>query len=248
MPSFDLLLHPWIPVLDAGTDLRVNPDAPTTLQEVGLREALLRAHELREVYSDSPLETIALNRLLLALALDAYQPAPDEGAWVTVWEAGQLPADPLDDYLAKWADRFDLLHDTYPFFQRVTTDVSQDGKGPAPLANLFHEQASGNNATLFGHDIDAEPQPLPLAQAARGLVMLQAAALGGGASKPFYFSHAPLIGRAQFWIRGRSLFEALMLNGPPTPEARMGAITEDKPVWKRNAPKTYRKRIHTGLL
>ncbi|MEM8558828.1 MAG: type I-E CRISPR-associated protein Cse1/CasA, partial [Bacteroidota bacterium] len=47
---------------------------------------------------------------------------------------------------------------------------------------------------------------------------------------------------------GRSLFEALMLNGPPTPEARMGAITEDKPVWKRNAPKTYRKRIHTGLL
>ena len=247
MSSFDLLTEPWIPVLDAGTDLRATPEAPARLREVGLREALLRAHELREVYTDSPLETIALNRLLLALTLDVYQPTPDKDAWMEVWRAGHLPPEPLDAYLDKWGDRFDLLHGTYPFFQRTTMDPSQEGKDPAPLANLFHEQASGNNATLFGHDIDAEPQALPLAWAARGLVVIQAAALGGGASKPFYFSHAPLIGRAQFWIRGRSLFEALWLNGPPTAEARMGATEDDAPVWRREAPKIYRKRLHEGI-
>jgi len=248
MPSFDLLTEPWIPVLDAGVDLRATPEAPATLREIGLREALQRAHELREVYTDSPLETIALNRLLLALVLDVYQPTPDEDAWLEVWRAGRLPPEPLGAYLDEWGDRFNLLHGTYPFFQRTTKDPSQEGKDPAPLANLFHEQASGNNATLFGHDIDAEPQALPLAQAARGLVVIQAAALGGGASKPFYFSHAPLIGRAQFWIRGRSLFEALWLNAPPTVEARMGAAKDDAPVWRREAPEAYRKRLHRGVL
>ena len=39
MPSFDLLSEPWLPVLDAGADLREAPDAPASLRLVGLREA-----------------------------------------------------------------------------------------------------------------------------------------------------------------------------------------------------------------
>ena len=99
MPTYSLLTEPWIPVLDAGTDLRETPDAPAVLREVGLREALLRAHEIREVYTDSPLETIALNRLLLALALDVYQRTPDADVWVGLWRAGLLPDGRLDAYL-----------------------------------------------------------------------------------------------------------------------------------------------------
>ena len=248
MPSFDLITEPWIPVLDAGIDLRTSYDAPTTFREVGLREALLRAHEIREVYTDSPLETIALNRLLLALALDVYQRQPDLDCWIALWQAGLFPQEPLDDYFEDWGDRFDLLHPEYPFYQRAMPDACQDGKDPAPLAKLFHAQASGNNATLFGHDLDAEPDHLRLADAARGLVVVQAAALGGGVSKPFNFSHAPLVGRTQFWIRGRSLYDALLLNGPPEKDARMNATTDDAPVWRRKSPETYVRRQHQGLL
>jgi CRISPR system Cascade subunit CasA len=250
MSSFDLLTEPWIPVLDAGADLRASPDAPVVLREVGLREALLRAHELREVYTDSPLETVALYRLLLALALDVYQRAPDVEGWTALWRSGHFPAAPLDAYLADptlGLDRFDLLHPARPFYQRATPDASQTDKEPAPLAKLFHAQASGNNATLFGHDLDSRPNRLPLAHAARGLVTTQAAALGGGVSQPFNFSHAPLVGRAQFWIRGRSLFDALLLNGPPDREARMGAPPKDAPAWRRE-PTTYARRRHQGLL
>lgn len=251
MPSFDLLTEPWIPVLDAGTDLRATPGVAAAFREVGLREALLRAHELREVYCESPLETIALNRLLLALALDVYQREPDVDGWVALWRADRFPAAPLEAYFADpdlGRDRFDLLQPERPFYQRATPDASQTGKEPAPLAKLFHAQASGNNATLFGHDLDSAPERLRLAHAARGLVTAQAAALGGGNSQPFNFSHGPLIGRAQFWLRGRSLFEALLLNGPPDARARMGATPKDAPVWRRDPPKTYARRQHQGLL
>jgi len=251
MPSFDLVSHEWIPVLDAGTDLRATSHAPLTLREVGLRDALVRAHEIREVYTDSPLETIALYRLLLALALDVYQPTPDVDRWIALWRAGRFPAEPLDAYLSdahRGHQRFDLLHPDRPWYQSPIPDASQEGKAPAPLAKLFHAQASGNNATLFGHDLDTRPDRLPLALAARGLVATQSAALGGGVSQPFNFSHAPLVGRAQFWLRGRSLFEALLFNGPPDEKARMGATERDAPVWRRSLPKAYARRIHQGLL
>ncbi len=247
MPTYDLLAEPWIPVLDGSADLRPDPHAPLVPRLVGLREALLRAHEIREVAGGSPLETLALDRLLLALAIDVFLPAPDVGAWTSLWRAGRLPAAPLDAYLDAHRDRFDLLHAAHPFFQRATPDASQDGKPPAPLSTLFLGRASGNNATLFAHDVDSRPGRMPLADAARGLVATQASALGGGASQPFYFSHAPLVGRAQFWIRGRSLFEALLLNGPPDARARMGDLGRDAPVWRRPDPAAYTRRPHLGL-
>ncbi len=246
MPSFSLLTQPWIPVLDARTDLRLHSDAPAVPRELGLREALLRAHELREVAGATPLETIALYRLLLALSIDVYQREPDEAVWADLWRAGRFDAAPLDAYLEQWGDRFDLLHPARPFYQHPTPDASMTGKDPAPLSKLFHAQASGNNATLFGHQIDSEPALLPLAEAARGLVATHAAALGGGVSKPFNFSHAPLVGRLQFWIRGRSLFEALMFNAPPDADARMGA-QGDAPAWRQPLPDPYRKRSHRGI-
>lgn len=248
MPTFDLLSEPWLPVLDAGTPLRDNPGASAEVRHVGLREVLLRAHELHGVHAGSPLETIALNRLLLALSVDAYQPDPDPAVWRSLWHAGRFPAPPLDAYTDQHGGRFDLLHPERPFYQRPEPDASQDGKPPAPLAKLFHDRASGNNATLFGHDVDARPQPLSLAAAARALVAAQAAALGGGVSKPFNLSHGPLVGRAQLWIRGRSLHEALLLNAPPHTDARQGATGRDAPVWRREPPAEYRRRPHEGLL
>lgn len=238
MPSFNLTTEPWVPVLD---------DAGT-LHEVGLREVLVRAHEWREVYTDSPLETAALYRLLLALVIDGFLLYPDENAWWALWEAGRFDPDAVDAYFddPRRSDRFDLLHPERPFYQHPKPLA----KAPAPLSKLFHAEASGNNATLFSHEVDAMPEPRTLAEAARALICAQAASLGGGVSKPFNFSHAPLVGGAIFWIRGRSLFEALMLNAPPDPEARMMLDTYGDlgtpPAWERPLPKVHARRPPAG--
>lgn len=250
MPSFDLLTEPWIPILDAGTDLRATPDAATSLREVGLREALLRAHEIREVYTDSPLETIALNRLLLALALDVYQREPDVDRWRTLWKAGRFRTEPLDAYLRDWGDRFDLLHPEHPFYQ-AKDPAARDAAVPS---KLFHQLASGNNATLFSHDLDSFPTSYCLDELARGLVAIQSfgfSGLAGAAVKGGRlpnFAQGPLVGRVQFWIRGRSLFDALLLNGPPYSEARMDAVPDDAPIWRSELSEIPQSRQHRGLL
>ncbi|HZQ38177.1 MAG TPA: type I-E CRISPR-associated protein Cse1/CasA, partial [Dehalococcoidia bacterium] len=52
MPGFNLIEEPWVPVL--------LPDGAPA--EVSLGEALVRAHELREVADESPLVTASLHR------------------------------------------------------------------------------------------------------------------------------------------------------------------------------------------
>ena len=249
MSRFDLLTEPWVPVLDAGTDLRETPGAPVRHRLVGLREALVRAHEVREVYADSPLETVALNRLLLALLLDAALPGPDRDRWTALRGAGRLDAVALDGYLdgvrAEHGERFDLLDADRPFYQH-----------PAPLARdattlsqLFHAEASGNNGTLFGHEMDDPPRPdgeparrLGLAEAARAVLAAQTYGLGGLAGSAAAggrlaaFRHAPLVSGAVFWLRGDSLFDALLLNAPPDAEVWKVTRAEDKPAWRRGLP------------
>ena len=58
MPEFNLVDQPWIPCLqrDSGKP-----------QELSLRDTLTRAHEIRELPDDSPLVTVSLHRLLLAI-------------------------------------------------------------------------------------------------------------------------------------------------------------------------------------
>jgi CRISPR system Cascade subunit CasA len=96
---------------------------------------------------------------------------------------------------------------------------------------------------LFDHSTDERPTPVLLSAAARALVCTQAYCFSGGGGK---YSNSPLVAGAVFWLRGRSLFEALLLNAPPSERARMG---EDpgKPVWAREV-KPARKRAHEGLL
>lgn len=58
MPEFNLVDEKWIPCLMSGTYTR---------KEFSLRECLLQAHDIQEVIHNSPLVTVALHRLLLAV-------------------------------------------------------------------------------------------------------------------------------------------------------------------------------------
>lgn len=222
MASFDLTREPWIPV----------ERADGTSEEVSLRTALSEAESVDEVYGDSPLQTMALYRLLQALAIRIDGAVPSGRAeWIRRYEQeGRFEADQIHSYFDCWQDErecFDLFHAERPFYQHLEPLTNQ----VKSVANLFAGRASGNNATLFDHALDEEPDPATPPEAARGLVATQAAALAGGKSKPFYYKDAPLASGAVFWLRGDNLFEALLLNTPPTSEARMASGSQ--PSWER---------------
>lgn len=235
-PSFNLISEPWIPciLLSGG---RV---------ELGLRDTLARAHEIREILDDSPLVTAALHRLLLAVLHRNFGPASRK-EWLTLWEAGHFGEKVLDDYWERWRGRFDLFDPAHPFYQSTDQEVRE--AIIHPVAKLAHELASGNNDTLFDHSVNAAPQPVPPAYAARLLVATQAYALGGGVGKPFNLSHAPLLQGALVLIKGASLLHTLLLNmvvmqgDQPLP-----SDGKDMPAWERETIPPPTRRPPHGYL
>ena len=72
--SFNLIDKPWIPCL--------TPDGERV--ELGLRDMLVQAHKLREIYGDTPLETASLHRLLLAVLHRVFGPKKPS-VWKSLW-------------------------------------------------------------------------------------------------------------------------------------------------------------------
>ncbi|MGE5560671.1 MAG: type I-E CRISPR-associated protein Cse1/CasA [Chloroflexota bacterium] len=212
MPAFSLVDEPWLPCL-------TKDGRPT---DVSLRDAILNSHDLRELFDPSPLVTVALHRLLLALVRRIYGLHSD-GDWLSVWSGGRFDPGPANRYFAEHAGDFDLFHATRPFMQ---VPPARDVKSH-PVSWLMHEASSGNNPTLFDHSVDAAPRALTPAQTARYLLALHAAALGGGVSEPFNFCDAPLARDCAALVYGETLFSTLLLNSPPLPPAAAG-----EPVWE----------------
>jgi len=233
---FNLIDQPWLPVqrLDG------------LCVAASLREVLVSAQDFRELGDASPLSTAALHRLLLAVLHRVFGPA-NEAAWAELWGWGRFEESALDGYLERWRIRFDIFDPDRPFFQVPTLSELQ----PVPVAKLAHARASGNNATLFDHSLDERPEPVSSAAAARLLVAHQAFALGGLVSyqagePPALFKSAdaaPLVRCAVTLLRGRTLFETLMLNlvryspadGLPEPTTE-----KDQPAWES-------ERLPSGL-
>jgi len=213
LAKFNLIDEPWIPVLKGGR-----------VVEVGIGEALLRAHEFTRIETPSPLEEAALHRLLLAVlhrALRGPRRLEDVLDW---WREGGFPQDPIRDYLNRFRDRFFLFHPEAPFLQ--VADLPEEN--PLPWSKLLPELASGNNPTLFDHTTEENLPKATYAQAARALLVHQAFAPGGllrrygvGSAKD-----APVARPALFLPTGRNLLETLLLNLVPYgPEG-------DAPIWE----------------
>src|SRR6266851_3509856 len=106
--SFNLLDEPFIPVY-----------GPDGCKEKSLREVLLLAHDIRELRDVSPLVTIALHRLLLAILHRNLGPTSPK-QWRQLWETGRFPVPPLETYFEQWHDKFNMFDQTRPFFQDPT--------------------------------------------------------------------------------------------------------------------------------
>jgi CRISPR system Cascade subunit CasA len=232
--SFNLVDQPFIPCLMRGGGQ----------VELGLQDTLLRAPDIREIRDGSPLVTIALHRLLLAVLHRNFGPASLKD-WKRLWQAGRWDEATLAAYFRRWRDRFDLFDGARPFYQTAGFRA----KKLSTANRLAHEQASGNNATLFDHTTDDNPPALTPAQAVRLVIAQQAFGLGGGHSDTGSLHHAPLVQGAVVFPQGHSLFETLMLNLLCYSDQEPMPADADAPVWEReDGPPHERPTAPAGYL
>ncbi len=229
MSSFNLIEQPWIPCIDhQGRSL-----------ELSIRDTLMYAHELRELFDPSPLVTVALHRLLLAVLHRSLSGPSNLSDWIHLWNQGKWDSAMVTNYLERWKHRFDLFDPLRPFYQ---VPFISDHDGPAkkqPITILVQEAAAGNNPTLFDHCFDSDPAPMHPAEAARYLVAHQAFAIGGGVSRPFNLCHSTLVRGYSVLVQGDSLFETLALNLVAYNEERPIAwIGADEAAWEQDEPRT----------
>lgn len=236
--SFNLTDQKWIPAVQA--DGRP--------QLFSLREILTRAHELRGLQGDSPLETAALYRLLLAVLHSALRGPQDEGAWEKLWQKGRWEPALTNGYLDKWHDRFDLFHSERPFYQTIVMETPRD----KTVHDIIPDVASANNATLFSHNIDSQITPLTPAKAAKTLLVLQTMSVAGGFGlAPKESSDAPWGRGVIFLLEGDTLFQTLAMNLMAYPDKdfnNLPSSPDDKPAWEQDDPYSPARQVPNGYL
>ena len=220
--SFNLVTENWIPCINRSGDI----------VELSLLDVLVKAHQLQEIFDESPLVTASLHRLLLAVLHRVFGPANKRG-WYTLWEKTEWPEEPLRAYLAQWEHRFDLFDPDYPFYQKFDERLAE--KSPWESFCLVH--SSKNNPALFKHQSINSYRALSPAEAARGLVATQAFRTGG-LGPIGSFVDGPCARGIVFLVQGDNLFEtlALKLFRYPIPDNIMLCDANDKPFWEMDDP------------
>jgi CRISPR system Cascade subunit CasA len=212
--------------------------------EVGIGETLCRAHEIAGLDVGFPTQEPPILRMLLAVLYRALEGPADIAAWSVLWRAAELPKAPIDTYLDRWRDRFDLLDAKAPFFQVAELETtSGEGRG-RPAGNLISYSATGNNVPLFMPAVDAMAVRLSAPEAARWV--LERHAWGTTADKTGAKGNSrvkagkdtPQVGHLG-WIGftaplGSNLRETLLLNMIPWNRAGLVATgPDDLPAWER---------------
>lgn len=249
-PSFNLLDEPWIQCSDSAEN-------PITLS---IRDIFSGRGDAQKVLGDSPTQDYAVIRVLLAIfwrahALDiartySHSSRPVHFEWGE-WFEGKRESllkerrdEVVLDYLNAFADRFDLLSETQPFMQ-VATLHSKKGE-TRPISYIVPEAAED----FFTMRTGGGRQSLPLAEAARWLIHLQAydysgiktgaegdPRVKGGRGYPIGTGWTGRTGGTLILGTG-GLLETLLLN---TSQAVVNTlhgtnpVENDKPVWERES-------------
>jgi len=230
---FDLVTARWIPVrmLDGRAC------------EMGLRDTMVRAHEIAGLNVEFPTQEPPLLRLLLAFCYRALQGPVDDREWDSLWGAPTLPEPAITAYLDRWQRRLDLFDPEAPFFQSPRLEAaSQDGEKPA--TRLISHAPSANSIPLFTPMTDEMGLTLSPAEAARWLIERHAWGTAsdktGAKGNPRVKNgkDSPQVGYVA-WIGftapiGRSLRETLLLNLVPWSRSNLlrGGL-DDLPAWER---------------
>ena len=215
--SFSLLSEPWIPLV-----------SNTGQRQLGsLRDALLEPEKWRGIHGASPIETLSLYRLLLAISHRAIGPDPDPRvALIDSW-----PRVKLENYLLNWQEHFDLLHPETPFLQVVA--LRDADLKASPWTRLALECSSGATRLIWDHSIDANPIPKSFAEIAL-LLVAHLQFTPGGLVKALRTSgsRGPAAGLLLMLPAGESLHETLALSLVSQTSEDYDA---DLPSWERPA-------------
>lgn len=247
MNKFNLIEEPWMPCL--------MPDG--TIREFNLLDTLIKAHEIKEITDDSPLVVVSLHRLLLAILHRNFGPKNFE-EWKNLWREGSWDKAKLRSYFESdnCKNRFNLFDEERPFYQYPKVEKAGGKEADImPIEILMQEKSAGNNATLFDHSFEENPQPYPATTAAKYLIARQMFSIGFGKSHPFYFSDSTLIRGFTFLAFGNNLFETLALNlivydgkNKPMPSQDDDGVSIDKPFWEREHLAEATEKEATGTL
>ena len=226
-PSFDILKDPCIPVKDLNGETH----------ELGIIDALSRAHELRSVHDVSPLAEYSVYRFLVVFLMDALRPEK-LGSLEALLDEGRFNMDAIGAYVERCKAEgvsFDLFDEERPFMQ-TKVDPRWD-KQPKPVDTLDYAVPSGNNHLHFDHKGGAGAYSA--ARAMRMLLAAQQFCTSGAQGYPSNVNGAPP------WfviIRRDNLFETLVLNMIPTSQIRI-KFDEPPTAWRNTAEVESQKKV-----
>lgn len=242
--SFSLLDQPWI--LTTLTD--------GSAAELSLREIFDGSHSVASIRGDSPLQDVAIYRLLLTVYWCAHrqelQSGPGTELDMAEWIPDRLeaaaenePDNAVLNYLERYADRFDLLDPKQPFMQ--VADLHTSKNATTEVRRIVPDFEDDYFTLRAGDGLLS----LTFAEAARWLIYVQAydysgiksGAVGdprvkGGRGYPIGTGWTGAI--TATIILGENLQETLALN------TTGGALQakDDHPVWERE-PDTSAQRL-----
>lgn len=258
--SYSLIDNPWIPVRYSNN----------TVKEVSLNTLFKDLTEIREIVGDNATQTVALFRLLLAIALSAQRSAVlEESAspvftmmkWIALWSSpGQLGEDVIR-YLKTWSDRFDLFSKEYPFMQ--VGDLSATAGTIFPISKIIVDIPDNN--PLFTTRWLSEGEGIGFNEAARWLVHVHAYDTAGNKSAAkgdFRYVDGKGTGIGLAWlgqiglmfVECRNLAETLLMNMIPNDQYNKVELKEidwekDIPCWERGSYKaTSRGAVDLGSI
>ncbi|MCB9102502.1 MAG: type I-E CRISPR-associated protein Cse1/CasA [Anaerolineales bacterium] len=218
-PSFNLWTEPWITV--------ERPDG--SLDELNIIQTLLEAPAIHALYEPSPLDMVAVHRLLVAILQAAYRPqrAADLAA---IWRSGRFAEAALQALAETYAHRFDLFAEDMPFMQSADLPLhSRKGIKIKPVGNLFHEEPPGTTAYFYNHKL-TKFQTCCSKCLAKGLLVIPTHSTSGGRGiRPSINGEPPIY----ILPAGENLFHSLAAS-LTTPRYQPGRPEHDLPWWERN--------------
>ncbi len=244
MKNLNLVRDPFMKVLDQeGGE-----------QEISIKEALINANQYKGLSGECLPQDKSIERLLRAILHRILQDYDVHGnyipitsadqardRWAEVWETGRFPAHPIEDYLKKYEECFNLIDGHSPFMQvheqeKEIKFVSSKGKvargdglNPRSISKLVGTVfASETRPRVWADRYYEDHETLSLEEGARWLIFINNFD-DASFKKPPTDIHVPFCGQMTgIYAEGANLFETLMLNLP--------LCQADDKLWKLNHP------------
>lgn len=228
--AFNLVDEPWITALDRDGHV----------VQLSLTEVFERAEHIDQLVGEVPTQYFAILRLLLAILHRASGGPRDRRAWETLLRDWPRAVGLATGYLETFRNRFDLRHETEPFFQ--VADLRTAKGEVSDLEKLIADVPNGLPylTTRLGRGLER----ISWAEAARWLVHVHAfdpsgirsGAVGdprvkGGKGYPIGTGWAGQIGGIA--VVGETLATTLMLNLVVPSEVDVESPATDLPPWER---------------